>query len=166
MVRTRRDADLKACEELFRLTFEHDGYPAELPEDLRAFVRSGDEIGAWVTIRTGEVVGHVALHRSGSQPVMDLAVERTGLAASSFGLVARLVVAPTNRGTGIGRQLLSTAASHARTRGLRPLLDVSTAYTGAINLYERSRWTRLGKVHVTFANGLHLDEFVYLAPDS
>jgi [ribosomal protein S18]-alanine N-acetyltransferase len=165
-VRARRGTDINACVELFRLTYDHDGYPAELPEDLHSFVRSRDAIGAWVAIRTGEVVGHVGLHRSSSRPVMDLAVEKTGLPASSFGVVARLVVTPTDRGTGIGRHLLITAASDARTRGLRPLLDVSTAYTGAINLYERSRWTRLGTVHVTFDDGFHLDEFVYLAPES
>lgn len=99
---------------------------------------------------------------------MDLAVavESTGLPASSFAVVARLVVAPAARGAGIGRLLLDTAASHARAQRLCPLLDVNALQVAVISLYERSGWIRLGKVHVNFANGLHLNEFVYFGPDS
>lgn len=164
-VRDRRDTDVDACGELLRITHHH-GYPARLPDDPCDFIRSRDAIDAWVATCGGEVIGHVALHQSSSRPVMDLAIERTGLPASDFGVVARLVVAPTVRGRGIGRCLLSTAASQARARGLRPLLDVSAAQAAAVSLYEQAGWTRLGEVHVAFANGLYLDEFVYLAPDS
>lgn len=165
-VRDRRNTDVDACGELLRITHHQDGYPARLPDDPCDFVRSRDAFGAWVATRGGKVIGHVALHRSSSRPVMALTAERTGLPASEFGVVARLVVAPTFRGHGIGRRLLSTAASQARSRGLRPLLDVNAAQSAAVRLYERAGWTRLGEVHVAFANGLHLDEFVYLAPDS
>ncbi|MDA8264048.1 MAG: GNAT family N-acetyltransferase [Actinomycetota bacterium] len=166
VVRERQDTDVDACGDLLRITHHQDGYPARLPDDPCDFIRSRDAIGAWVATCGDEVVGHVALRRSSSRPVMALAAERTGLPASDYGVVGRLVVAPAVRGHGVGRRLLSTAASQARARGLRPLLDVNAAQAAAVSLYERAGWTRLGEVHVAFANGLHLDEFVYLGPES
>ena len=151
MVRERQDTDVDACGELMRITHHEDGYPVRLPDDPCDFVRSRDAIGAWVATRPGEAAGHVVLHRSSSWPVMDVAVKRTGLPASEFGAVVRLVVAPTARGRGIGRSLLSTAAFQGRARGLRPLLDVNAGQAAAISLYERAGWTPLVEVHVAFA---------------
>ncbi|MGH9296491.1 MAG: GNAT family N-acetyltransferase [Acidimicrobiales bacterium] len=80
----------------------------------------------------GTVVGHVALHSSSSVQVMTLASSQTGIDPRHFGVIGRLFVAPEARNNQAGRSLLTTAATHAVARGLRPLLDVDTSLRGAI----------------------------------
>ena len=90
-VRPRADGDLVACERLAEMVHAHDGYPVYLPGDLRSFLAVPDAIGAWVADEDDEVVGHVALHPARAGAVMDLATEKTGVPASRFGVVARLL---------------------------------------------------------------------------
>ena len=144
-----------------------DGYPPYMPDhDFVAFVASPDAIGTWVATRRTEVVGHVALHRSSSIAVMELATKATGLDADQLGVVARLLVAPEARRLGVGRLLLETAAREASGRGLMPILDVTTTFVPAVALYEQSGWSRPGTVAVEFPDGTRIEEFVYVAPDS
>ena len=166
IVRSRSGEDLASCAELVRESHRVDGYPARLPDDVRAFLDAPDAIAAWVAESAGEIIGHVALHPTSSPAVMSLACSSTGLAADRFGVVARLVVSPAARGRGVGSSLLRAAASASIDRGLHPMLDVHAALEQAIRLYERSGWVRIGAVKVTFQNGLAIDEFVYLVPDS
>lgn len=164
VIREREDRDLGACSLLVRAAHFQDGYPARLPDDPGVFLWSHQAIAGWVAELDGQVVGHVALHNSSSRPVIELACQATRLPASSFGVVARLVVSPTARHVGIGQALLTTAVAHARSRGLVPILDVRKEATAAIRLYEAAGWISLGQITVTFEDGLTLDELVYLSP--
>ncbi len=163
-VRRRTEADLDACVEMARVIHALDGYPAYLPTDLRTFLDSSEALAAWVAEDAGTVVGHVSLHRRSSAAVMDLAVRASHQPPGRLGVVARLLVDPTARRAGVGRALLDRAASEARARHLRPVLDVATDMTAAIRLYESCGWTRAGEVTAHFPDGTSLDEFVYLAP--
>ncbi len=163
-VRPRADGDLVACERLAEMVHAHDGYPVYLPGDLRSFLAVPDAIGAWVADEDDEVVGHVALHPARAGAVMDLATEKTGIPASRFGVVARLLVNPAARRLGIGRSLLDRAAGHATHLGLRPVLDVVDRHVSAIRLYESQGWIRLGQVTVTFGRGVPINEFVFIGP--
>jgi GNAT superfamily N-acetyltransferase len=163
-VRTRTDADLDGCIRLAEIVHVNDGYPVYLPGDLRSFLVRPAAIASWVADREGDIVGHVALHSSSSDGVIALAVEKTGVAPSQLGVVARLLVAPGVRRLGVGRSLLYAAAGHAARMGLWPILDVVTHHEGAIRLYDTCGWVRVGMVTSTFGEGLSVDEFVYLGP--
>jgi GNAT superfamily N-acetyltransferase len=132
--------------------------------DFTRFIASPEAVDAWVATRHDAVLGHVALHRTSSPAVIDLATTKLAVEATRLGVVARLLVAPDARRAGMGRLLLERAASEAHDRGLRPILDVTTRFEAAVSLYERSGWQRLGAVVVELPNGTSIDEFVYHAP--
>ncbi|HVJ98753.1 MAG TPA: GNAT family N-acetyltransferase [Acidimicrobiia bacterium] len=165
VLRARTAGDLSACAQLACEVHIVDGYPVEVPGgDFLAFVKGTDALGAWVAEIERNLVGHVALHRASSPAAMRLARSKLEVPASSLGIVARLLVAPSARRSGIGSRLLSVAANEARARGLAPILDVVSRHRDAIALYERENWTRLGSTHVTLMNGKTVDEYVYAAP--
>ena len=140
-----------------------DGYPFYLPSSLIAFLVDNDALAGWVAESDDTVVGHVALHRRSSDPVMQLASEVLGQPEEDLAVVARLLVDPHARGTRVGRTLLATAASAAAGRGMTPILDVAKRFSPAIALYESAGWQRLGEVNVHFPEG-EVDEYVYAAP--
>jgi GNAT superfamily N-acetyltransferase len=165
-VRPRQERDLDDCEQIARLVQSVDGYPAYVPgNDLRRFLVSPDALAAWVAVARGDIVGHVALHRRSSEPVMNLASRALGVDAARLGVVARLLVTPSTRRSGAGRLLLETATAAARARSLVPILDVGTRHAAAIALYDAAGWTRLGTIEVEFRGGVSLEEFVYVAPE-
>jgi GNAT superfamily N-acetyltransferase len=164
-VRLRVDSDLAACVRIAEQVHCRDGYPVYLPDSLRQFLASPDALAAWVAEEDGEIVGHVALHERSSEAVLALAGETLNLAPDGLAVIARLLVAPEERGRGIGRLLLDTAAGEAQRRGLWPILDVVTTHTDAVRLYEKAGWRRAGHVTVTFGNGNELEEIVFLGPD-
>ncbi|HTT52223.1 MAG TPA: GNAT family N-acetyltransferase [Streptosporangiaceae bacterium] len=164
LVRERAEPDLPGCAELARQVHERDGYPHYLPGDVRGFLAGPAAYGAWVAERDSRIAGHVALHRSSSPPVMELASAAAGQPASRLGVVARLLVAPAARRQGVGRALLEHATRQAARRGLCPVLDVAADLSSAIQLYESCGWVLAGAVTVTFRDGNSLDELVYLGP--
>lgn len=112
----------------------------------------------------GALVGHIALHPNGSPEVMALAAQATGQAPDRLLVVARLLVAGTHRRRGIGRALLTEATHAAHARGMWPILDVATHFSGAVDLYERAGWRCAGTVLVPITGHEPLDEFVYIGP--
>jgi ribosomal-protein-alanine N-acetyltransferase len=164
VVRPRVDADLDVCVAVAHAVHELDGYPAYLATDLRTFLVSPGAHAAWVAERSGEIVGHVALHRSSTAAAMARASEALDLPADRLGVVARLLVAPTARRGGVGRALLEVATHGATERGLWPVLDVAVQLPGAVRLYESRGWTPAGPVTVSFPDGTTLDELVFLGP--
>jgi len=163
-VRARTEADLGGCERIAEQVHGIDSYPVYLETDLRRFLVSSDAHQAWVAEIDGEVVGHVALHRSASDEVMSVASEATGRPIERLAVVARLLVSPAFRRRGIGRVLLDTAADAAVALGLWPVLDVVTRYRGAIDLYDKAGWARAGEVRWHLPDGAPLDELVYIGP--
>jgi GNAT superfamily N-acetyltransferase len=164
-IRERGDDDLPACERLARAVRLADGYPVFLPnEDFRRFVELRGCFAAWVAEIDGEVVGQVALHPAGLLPVVGLIRSTLDLHPERLGAVSRLMVAPTARRRGVGKQLLEVAATEASRRGLVPILDVVRRHESAVALYENSGWTRVGPVEIDLPDGTMVDELVFLAP--
>ncbi len=162
LVRGRSEADLDSCETLLRAVHEVDGYPVRLPAEARTFLVTQDELAAWVAEAEGQVVGHVALHAGCSPATLDVACQATGLREQDLGVVARLLVSPAIRRRGIGRQLLRTATTEARARGLFPILEVVTGHQSAVNTYEALGWDRVGTAELRLSDDLILDLFVYV----
>ena len=165
VVRRRADADIAHCVAIAELVHARDGYPIYVPTDLEQFIVSPDALAAWVAVDGRSIVGHVALHPTSMPQVMACARDFLGAGAGvEIGVVARLFVAPSCRRRGVAQRLLATSAAEARARGLEPVLDVSTTLVNAIALYERAGWVRAGTVRLHLADGVELDEFVYVAP--
>jgi GrpB-like predicted nucleotidyltransferase (UPF0157 family)/GNAT superfamily N-acetyltransferase len=164
LLRARVEEDLHQCDVLARVVQEADGYPPFLPAgDLRGFLLAPEALAAWIAEEDGQILGHVSLHSHSSAPVMALASEATGRDGQALGFVARLLVRPDVRRRGIGRALLQKAAGAAVERGLWPVLDVATRFTGAIAMYEAAGWRRAGTVTVSFGDGTSLEEHVFVA---
>jgi GNAT superfamily N-acetyltransferase len=163
VIRPRRDDDLERLVTMATVVHREDHYPVYLADDLGSFVVVPGALGAWVAERGPDIVGHVALHRRGSKPVMALLAEAGGIGPEDVGVVARLLVASPARGTGVAQQLLETATRYAHSLGRRPVLDVVVTTQSAIRLYERCGWQRLGTITATFPGG-SVDEYVYLGP--
>ena len=165
VVRAREPRDLDKLAEIAAKVQDNDGYPGTHIRDLRAFLVSGDGLEGWVAELDGEVVGHVALHRSSLPVVMGRAREVLGAASDDeLAVVARLIVDPGMRRVGVGGALLEQAAAAARNLDRHPILDVVTRYDAANALYLAAGWTNAGEVEMRFADGTVLLSYVYLAP--
>ena len=138
-IRRRRDDDLKACVEALATVHEADRYPAEWPADPGAWLRPDGLLGAWVAVEGPDVLGHVALTRTGQ----DLAAD-AGLPADQLASVARLFATAPARRRGVARSLLATASAAAAAEGLRLVLEVEDGGGAAIALYEHTGWRHAG----------------------
>jgi GNAT superfamily N-acetyltransferase len=165
-VRPRVESDLDALVALLERVHRLDGYPPRRPADLGRFVAAPGAWAAWVAVVDGAVVGHVCLNRTSSAPVIEVATAALAMPADRLGVVARLFVAPEHRRAGVAGRLLDAATAGARQRGVVPILDVAVALTGAVALYERRGWRRLGQATVSIGGDAPpLDELVLVAPD-
>ena len=164
-IRPKADSDEPACLALLREVHRSDGYPRYLPDDSQRFITPPYESAAWVADDDGQVVGHVGLHHAAVDPTLMAAQRATGLEPDQLAVVARLLVAPRARRAGLGRALLETAATHARSKGQRAVLDVVQDAAAPIALYEATGWTRLEPLKLNFADGTSLDLWVYLGPE-
>jgi GNAT superfamily N-acetyltransferase len=99
----------------------------------------GDRAGSGAE---GSAAGGGAAEGSGDAPGDAEVVGSDGVA-----MVSRLFVGTAARGYGAGRALMHRVVQAAHERGLHLLLDVHSANTSAIALYERLGWNFLGTSH-------------------
>ena len=161
-VRARRDDDRDALLALAARLRAVEGYP---PDSAR--FHDHPRLAGWVATAGDELVGHIALHERSAPPVMELAVDVTGLAIDELAVLARLFVAIEGRRHGLGRRLVDIAVADAHARGRQPILDVNELFEPAIALYEACGWTRIGDVNFSFRDEAQLIEihsYVYLGP--
>lgn len=168
MLRDRADADLAACLRIARQVKARDDYPPRGSIDIDWFLSPPEHLAAWVAEDGSSIVGHVGLHSATEYVTTRLASEYLGRAQSELGLVARLFVDPSHRGSGVGQALLAQATAAAVERGLHPVLDVATHLNGAVALYESVGWTRAGEVVLDEWEGQPIEPplplFVFVAP--
>jgi hypothetical protein len=60
--------------------------------------------------------------------------------------------------------MLRAAVDTAHAAGQRPFLNVAIHLNDAIELYQRSGWTNLGPLVITFSDRTTLDTLVFLGP--
>lgn len=125
---------------------------------------ASDALAAWIAQDGPHIVGHVALHAEAPREVAALAAKATGREPADLVFLARLLVAPSHRRRGIGREVLDVATRAAHQRSCWPVLDVATAFRPAIGLYEAAGWSCAGSVTVEISREQPLEEFVYLGP--
>jgi ribosomal protein S18 acetylase RimI-like enzyme len=103
--------------------------------------------GAETVARAAQAVGEHVADDSGSATGDTATVGSGGVA-----MVSRLFVGTAARGYGAGRALMHRATQAAHERGLHLLLDVHSANTSAIALYERLGWNFLGTSHTQWGD--------------
>jgi GNAT superfamily N-acetyltransferase len=138
-LRERVESDLTGCVTALRAVHHAEGYPSVWPADPVGFL-TPPHVGVWVVADGGAILGHVLVLRHPPSP----AVEASGLSAGAVGAVGRLFTVPAARGCGWGRALLGAAVARIRACGQVPILDVVSASTAAVALYERTGWTLTG----------------------
>ena len=163
-IRRRRPKDLGQCARLLRMVFAEGQYPVHWPDSPRAWLEDQDVIDAWVLERRGEILGHVAVSKVGTDRVSRLRWrEVTGRDPSELAGVSRLFVRPQVLGQGVGSGLLDVAVAEIRSRGLVPVLDVVSASKDAIELYEARGWRRIA-MYPWGDKAEDLQIFYYAAP--
>ncbi|MFD1661557.1 GNAT family N-acetyltransferase [Streptomyces caeni] len=146
-VRHRTEGDLEECVRVLAQVHQGDCYPVNWPERPGEWLSHASLLGSWIAELDGRLVGHVSLSRSREGDLAaQLWSERHGVRRELAAVVSRLFVAPQARGHGIGALLMSRAMEEAQRRGLHPVLDVVTADTAAVALYERLGWELMATV--------------------
>ena len=162
-LRERDPDDLGQLVAISRRVRSADRYPAYLPDnDFERFLNQPEPRAAWVAVEDRRIVGHVALNDE-TAPGAAAVVRDAGI-TDPAGFIARLMVDPSVRRTGIGRALLAHAAAAAIAAGLVPVLDVVAEARKAIALYESAGWSRLGSAVLTLPDGTSITELVYRGP--
>ena len=142
-LRRRTPRDVGACIRLLRVVHYESHYPVHWPESPRRWLTEGS-IDAWVVVREGEILGHVALSPVGVGAASRLRWrEMTGHDPADLVDVTRLFVRPIARGQGIGSALLDVAAHEGRSRGLLPVLEVVSPSREKIGLLNDRGWRLL-----------------------
>ena len=143
LVRPRRSRDVGACARLLGVVYCADHYPDRLPGSAHAWLVH-DVLGAWVAEHHGQVLGHVATVRVGTDPLSaGRWREITGLAPADLLGVSRFFVRRSERGRGLGTALLAAAAADVRAGGLVPVLETVSESRTAIPTLRDAGWQLL-----------------------
>lgn len=146
IIRARRPGEIDTCVAVLADVHAADGYPMYWPADPAKWLTPENVLAAWVAEDAHGVhrlIGHVALCAAVGESAAPMWSAASGLPAEAIAVVAKLFVAPSARGHELGAALLAEACAEARTRGLRPALEVLDHDQAAIALYERMGWRRV-----------------------
>ncbi|MER7576503.1 GNAT family N-acetyltransferase [Streptomyces sp. NPDC126514] len=163
-IRPFTDDDLAGAAAALVEVHDTDGYPVEGVDDPEAWIKSADVLDAWVAVRDGRIVGHVAVMKPQGEAAADLWVQQSGDDVDHVGVLARLFVVQSARKQATGRRLMEAAVSHARAHRLRLVLDVMVKDASAIRLYERLGWRKIGETNHHFGSGETIPAVCYVSP--
>ena len=166
LIRQRLDSDLpQAAEGLVRVHAK-DGYPVEGVSQPKKWLTPDGMINAWVAVKSGIVVGHVAVNRPADEWAVSLWIERSGDSISRVAVLARLFVVPEARNLAAGESLMHAAVDYARSEGIRLVLDVLAKDAAAIRLYTRLGWENIGSAVHPYGVQQQAEAFCFVSPPS
>jgi GNAT superfamily N-acetyltransferase len=145
-IRERRPGDLPALVEVLSAQQSSSGYPHRWPLGfpVEEFIARPGELGSWVALVDGRVVGHVAATAVGEGWMAQHWSEVLGRPGHELGEVSILFVGLDHGGAGLGGALLERAVTEIRKLGLDPVLDVVDEDSSAGRFYRRRGWTAAG----------------------
>lgn len=167
IIRARRPDEIDVCVGVLADVHAASGYPMFWPAAPAAWLTPENLLIAWVAEDEHGVIGHVALRGAVGESAAPIWSAATGLPPEAIAAVAKLFIAPSVQGRGLGAALLAEACAEARTRGLRPALEVLDHDQAAIALYERTGWQRVASASAAWgaAAGGQMVVHYYIAPD-
>ncbi|MGX2995208.1 GNAT family N-acetyltransferase [Streptomyces sp. JNUCC 64] len=163
-IRLRNSSDIPQAAAALVSVHDVDGYPVEGVDHPEVWLSPNGLLKAWVAVREGRVVGHVAVTRPTGESAVALWVSQSGEVENAVGVLARLFVAPDARKQATGERLVRAAESYAQAHGLRLVLDVMRKDLSAIRLYRRLGWLELGPIAHRFGEGQQTEAVAYVSP--
>src|SRR5262249_34517594 len=109
-IRVRRNSDIREAASVLVAVHANDGYPVEGVERPVEWLTPPGLTEAWVAIRDGRIVGHVAISEPRGEGAVALWLRDHQEDPSHVRVLARLFVAPGSRGGAIGQQLTVAAS--------------------------------------------------------
>src|SRR5690348_1421998 len=134
-VRIRQPEDIGTCVELLAEVHAANGYPLHWPDDPLSWLAPDNILAAWVAEHESALIGHIALCSGSGESGAGVWSAACDIPPDGLAAIAKLFVAPSSRGRGIGAALLDRACAEARARSLFPVLEVLDHDQGAIALY-------------------------------
>jgi len=167
IIRSRKYDEIDRCVGLLADVHTVDGYPLHWPAGPRNWLTPASLLTAWVAAHEDVLVGHVALCSAVGDTAAPVWSAACDLPPEHIAAIAKLFVAPSARGRGLGAPLLTQACGEARSRRLRPALEVLDHDGGAIALYERMRWRRIATAPAPWAQASDTPVLLhyYIAPE-
>lgn len=157
-IRARREEDVEPLSAAIEASSAVDRWPPHWPEvdggfRVARFLKSRQELAAFVADDAGRPAGHIALHAAAAPAVVEVATEALRRPPEELAFVARMYVVPDARRNQVASSLLAAAASHAAGDGRLGVLDVWEGLRAAVALYESAGWRRIGTARITFGSG-------------
>lgn len=100
-----------------------------------------------------EIIGHVALSLSPSDPAVSLHRSLHPHSHTPLAVLERLFVSPSARGRGVAEALMRAVSAEAARRGVRVVLFALVKDEGAMRLYQRVGWREFGRTEYGYQDG-------------
>ncbi|KAL1863129.1 hypothetical protein Daus18300_008121 [Diaporthe australafricana] len=176
-LRQRERSDLPRLHDTITAVYEATGYPVDGPSCFDAFLDPPpDQLLYAITAvlqPTGpnvdqehSIAGH-AMIMSPSSDALNLASKvhlEHGGTMENHAVLSRFFVDPNVQARGIGLKMLEAATAWGQREGKRLVLIVLEKDKGAIRLYDRAGWVRVGVSVFTSKWGTEYDAIAYLGP--
>lgn len=179
-LRQRSPSDLPILHDILTAVYAKTGYPVDGPSCFDAFLDPPpDQVLHTITAvvpppeSNGDVehaiVGHAMIMSptAGGGSALNLASRmhlEGGGTMGDHAVVSRLFVNPAAQARGIGAKMLEEAVAWGRREGKRLVLVVLEKDEGAIRLYDRAGWVRVGEYVFTSKWGTGYNALAYLGP--
>lgn len=179
-LRQRKPSDLPILHEILTAVHAKTGYPVDGPSSFDAFLDPPPDQVLHTIVAVlaapesnGEVehaiVGHAMIMSptAGGGSALNLASRvhlEGGGTMGDHAVVSRLFVNPDAEARGIGAKMLEEAVAWGRREGKRLVLVVLEKDEGAIRLYDRAGWVRVGEYVFTSKWGTGYNALAYLGP--
>lgn len=177
-LRQRERADIRKLHDILTAVHAKTGYPIDGPSCFDAFLNPPpDEVLHTITAvllptdPDGDVeqpiVGHAMIMSPTAGSGLDLASKmhlEGGGTMEDHAVLSRFFVNPAAQARGIGAKMLEEAVAWGKRQGKRLVLVVLERDEGAIRLYDRAGWVRVGEYVFTSKRGNGYNAMAYLGP--
>lgn len=176
-LRQRQRSDLPRLHDIITAVYEQTGYPVDGPSCFEDFLDPpSDQVLYTITAvlkptdpeteNEQPIAGH-AMIMSPSSGALNMASKvhlQRGGTMENHAVLSRFFVNPAVQARGIGSKMLEEATAWGRRERKRLVLIVLEKDEGAIRLYDRAGWVRVGEYVFTNKWGTGYNAIAYLGP--